>query len=540
MTFYRKHSSQNTRITKSILFVIMLVAFSSLLLSSHDKVYASSRQSLQTFPSPTWTDTVGAEALSSPTIAVIDNVQVLVFGSESGYIYVLNAATGQNMPGWPEPVEIAQGQPTAIESSPTVAYLNGKNSPPSIIVGAGSTYVADQQGGLEVFNANGTVKFIFHTLDIFNEWTNAPYPSGYDQAVFATPAVGDVQGNGQQDIVFGSWDHRIYALSPNGKLLPGFPIDNQDTIWSSVALYHVHGPKRADDIFLGGDSTGRRGCYGGWIMDYAFTGGYEHRMWEHCENQTVWSSPAVGIINGTGQPAVVVGTGFGEPPPYKSDSYKLFAFYAKNGRPVPGWPVNTAGPSFGSPAIGYLSGSNTPAVVDTSWCMACSGAGYPNQGASKVYAWSGNGHLIWSQTLLGGNDFSSPILVNLTGSGENDVLVGSSAGLYPLSGATGSFLFGTSMQSAINNCSLQSTPLVAYLSPKLSGSGTETPTGNSDKNTESFGWHVFETCGGPKEVSPSGKVFSYPLPDTPSVAPAWPMWRQNQNHTGVAASTLHR
>ena len=71
----------------------MLVAFSSLLLSSHDKVYASSRQSLQTFPSPTWTDTVGAEALSSPTIAVIDNVQVLVFGSENGYIYVLNAAT---------------------------------------------------------------------------------------------------------------------------------------------------------------------------------------------------------------------------------------------------------------------------------------------------------------------------------------------------------------------------------------------------------------------------------------------------------------
>ncbi len=517
---------------------ISLFILSSIFLSPAGKVYAAGPKALQTFTSPAWTDTVGAEALSSPTTAVIDNVQVIVFGSENGYVYMLNAATGQNMPGWPEPVEIAQGQPTAIESSPTVAYLNGKNSPPTIIIGAGSTYVADQQGGLEAFNANGTVKFIFHTLDIFNEWTNAPYPSGYDQAVFATPAVGDVQGNGRQDIVFGSWDHRIYALTPRGKLLPGFPINNQDTIWSSVALYHVHGPKKATDIFLGGDSTGRRGCYGGWIMDYAFVGGQERRMWEHCENQTVWSSPAVGVINGTGKPAVVVGTGFGETPPYKSDSYKLFAFYAKNGRRVPGWPVKTAGPSFGSPAIGYLTGSKIPDIVDTSWCVACSGAGYPNQGESKVYAWTGTGRLLWSQTLLGSNDFSSPILANLTGQGENDVMVGSSAGLYPLSGQNGDFLFGTTMTSAINNCSLQSTPLVTYISPQLSGLGAGSSSSGSGQSGNLFGWHVLETCGGPKEVSPSGKVFSYPLPNIPSITPAWPMWRQNPTHTGVATSTI--
>lgn len=503
--------------------LIFSVTFATMLTSSRQ---ANGSTQPQSFSSPAWQDTVGAEAISSPSTAIIDNTQVIVFGSESGYIYVLNAATGQNMPGWPQPVEITQGQPTAVESSPTVAYLNGRKSPPSIIVGAGSTYVADQQGGLEAFNANGTVKFIFHTLDIFNEWTNAPYPSGYDQAVFATPTIGDVEGNGQQDIVFGSWDHRIYALSPTGKLLPGFPIDNQDTIWSSAALYHVHGPKRAQDIFLGGDSTGRRGCNGGWIMDYAFSNGYEHRIWEHCENQTIWSSPAVGVINRSGKVAVVVGTGFGETPPYKSDSYKLFAFYAANGRRVPGWPVKTAGPSFGSPAIGRLTKSSLPDIVDTSWCTACSGSGYPNQGESKVYAWSGTGHLLWSQTLLGGNDFSSPILVNLTGTGENDVLVGSSAGLYPISGENGNFLFGTDMTSAINNCSLQSTPLVAYIdqTPQISNSGT---------NANDFGWHVFETCGGPKEVSPSGKIFSYKLPNTPALPPAWPMWRANQNHTGA-------
>ena len=43
------------------------------------------------------------------------------------------------------------------------------------------------------------------------------------------------------------------------------------------------------------------------------------------------SSPAVGVINSSGRPAVVVGTGFGEKPPYKSDTDKLFAFYAAIG-----------------------------------------------------------------------------------------------------------------------------------------------------------------------------------------------------------------
>ena len=171
-------------------------------------------------------------------------------------------------------------------------------------------------------------------------------------------------------------------------------------------------------------------------------------------------------------------------------------------------------------------------------CVACSGAGYPNQGESKVYAWTGTGRLLWSQTLLGSNYFSSPILANLTGQGENDVMVGSSAGLYPLSGQNGDFLFGTTMTSAINNCSLQSTPLVTYISPQLSGLGAGSSSSGSGQSGNLFGWHVLETCGGPKEVSPSGKVFSYPLPNIPSITPAWPMWRQNPTHTGVATSTI--
>jgi len=472
------------------------------------------------FPQPTWVDTVGPVAMSSPTVATINGEEDVVFGTESGYVYVVDAATGQNVPGWPQPVEPDPGVPTAVESSPTVAYLDGPNRPPSIIVGAGSTYVADQQGGLVAFNANGTIRFRFATQDVFNEWSSSQgTPDGYDEAVFTTPAIGDVTGDGQEDIVFGSWDHRLYALTPSGHLVPGFPVDTEDTIWSSPALFHLRGSANAEDILIGGDASGKQGCSGGFVYDFTYRDQAPHLVWQHCENQTIWSSPAVGVINATGRPAVVVGTGFGEPPPYKSDTNKVFAFYASDGAPVPGWPVTTAGPVFGSPAIGTLPGSTTPAVVDTSWCTSCSST---PTGSSMVYAWSGTGTLLWSQTLVGPNDFSSPVLVDLTGSGANDVLVGSAGGLYPLDGGTGAYLFGTSLTAPINPYSMLNAAAVA----DVPGSGP------------GAGWHVFESCGGPKEVADTGRLIDYPLPATPGTAPPWPTWRADLDHDGLAASTL--
>ena len=62
---------------------------------------------------------------------LIDGVEAVVFGSENGDLYVVNAETGANLPGWPEPVTLSGGEPTAIESSPTVAYLDGPSNPPT-------------------------------------------------------------------------------------------------------------------------------------------------------------------------------------------------------------------------------------------------------------------------------------------------------------------------------------------------------------------------------------------------------------------------
>ncbi len=170
----------------------------------------------------------------------------------------------------------------------------------------------------------------------FNPWSRSA-PNDYSDPVFATPAVGDVTGTGQPDIVFGSYDHNIYTLQPDGHLVPGFPVQRADSIWSSPTLVDTSQTGR-DDIIMGGDASGFDHCRGGWIVDYRYVGAGPKLMWQRCTAQTIWSSPTVGILNNTGRPAVVVGTSFYSG--YKSaTTNEIIAVYADNGENVPGWPV---------------------------------------------------------------------------------------------------------------------------------------------------------------------------------------------------------
>jgi hypothetical protein len=154
-----------------------------------------------------------------------------------------------------------------------------------------------------------------------------------------------------------------------------------------------------------------------------------------------------------GQLAVVVGTSFYYQP-FPAGTNEVVALRASNGTTLPGWPAKTAGPVLGSPAIGKIA-PGVRGVVDISWMCTgprptdCAPPNGPN--TSMAYAWDANGKLRWSDVLLGGESFASPVLVPLEGEMSSDVLVGTTNGLYPIDGASGRFLDHSTESSAINN-----------------------------------------------------------------------------------------
>jgi hypothetical protein len=452
-------------------------------------------------PAQQWsTQVAGWDRTSSPAIADVDGngINDVVVGHQDGWVRVFKDGTNATVPGWPQPAVVAGNGPTAIDSSPVVADLDhsGHNS---IVVGAGSTWVANQPGGLVVFNPNGSTRCRWTGADNMNVWSGAVTPDGFPEGVFSTPAIGDVDGDGYPDIVFGGWDAYIHVLNRNcQEIVPRF--FNDDTIWSSPSLYDIDGDGRME-IFIGGDSHagGTMNNPGGVVRALDWRNGALVQLWVRKLNEVVDSSVAIGDIDGDGRVEVVHGTGQF----YNgSDQPKVFAWHADDGSQVAGWPQSTGGITWASPVLADLTGDGRPEVVEGSR-------------DGKLYAWRGNGSLLWAvdpgtQTGNPSSPISSAATVgDVTGDGRPEVVTTTSWGTFILDGATG---------HAVGNA------LVAGQSGDASAA-----LGDFGPN----GWRLITSNFNTPGKYTLWKAFSVPKP---GAAVAWPMWRKNARRLGTDPS----
>ena len=452
---------------------------------------------------PSWTDSSsGWDRTSSPTIADVngDGRREIVIGHQNGLLHVISAANGRDLPGWP------QQTGSAIDSTPAVGDLfsNGRQE---IVVGLGSTWVRNQQGGVAVFNSNGSLHCVFRTLDYGNIWANTPGPDGYADAVFSSPAIGDVNGDGFADIVFGGFDLHVHAIDRNCHEIMS---DNtEDSVWSSPALYDVNGDGRLD-ILIGGDQSagGAINWSGGEFRAIEYTSGNSvgcshcHEIWKHQLNDTMWSSPAVGDIDGDGRPEVVVGGGnFYN----RSDGHKVFAWHVDDGSSLAGWPVATSGSTMPSPALGDLTGNGIPEVVVSS-------------ADGWVRAYNPNGSLHWATRLWafspqqGGGPVASPIIADMNGDGRNDVGAGNNFAYFVLNGVNGGIM------SVVD----------AYQSHESAAAVGDFGAG--------VGWRL--VVDGFDTPNHRSRLQSFPMP-APRSTPPWPMFRREAfHHAGPVALRL--
>ena len=301
-----------------------------------------------------------------------------------------------------------------IHARPAVADLDGDGNV-EIVLGAGTMNpTVCTQGGIIVLNHNGQVKpgWPFLAAD-----DDVP-PAGCRDTIFSSPALGDLDNDGDLEIVVAGFDKRVYALHHNGALVANYPPDSHlstrfptwpnlqgklaDNTWASPALADMDADGYLDIILgtgegnfddrYGGDSGGWSCPYElppGWASGYC--GGSLYVLDRFGNNlpgfpryvlEAINSSPAIADVNGDGQPEIFVGTSdfyYNNSPDHPTYGFRLFAFDSQ-GNDLPGWNggKQVGGTITVSPSLGNISGDPNPEIVAIA-------------SDKKVYAWHSNG-----------------------------------------------------------------------------------------------------------------------------------------------------
>jgi len=283
------------------------------------------------FPSPAgadWPHLFTAEVHSSPMLADINADQVceVIVLTKDGMLHVLRPDDTQ-LPGWPIQIgpasSIADGQ-NWVSGSAAVADLDGN----------GQLWIlqASFDGKLHALNADGQERLGFPIL-------MGTYSTD-------TPTVADLDGDGQPEILCRYNPNALGVWSAQGQMPPGWPKSIANApggaidVWSCPAVTDLDGD--TDLEIVAGDYSGF--CHA-WHHDGAVVSGWPVDLNpDHSYPGWVLSSPAAVDCESDGRYEIVIG----------SDDDRLFVLRG-DGSAVSGWPKLLPFGFRSSPAIADLA-----------------------------------------------------------------------------------------------------------------------------------------------------------------------------------------
>jgi hypothetical protein len=253
---------------------------------------------------------------------------------------------------------------------------------------------ANGDGQQEIFFGSGGGTF-YALYSNGQQWWS--YPT--DGVIFSSPAVGDINGDNRPEVVVGSDDGGVYAFRSSGGLLSGsWPVFTGGPVRGSALLADIDDNGTDDIVITSGDGKLYALDYQGYDLP-----GFPYKLGSASE-----SSPTAADIDNDGMLEIVVG-----------DNSGFVHAVNHDGTPLGGWemPKSTGYSVKSSPALGDIDGDGFLEIVVGSEDF-------------KVYAWKPNGLLMsgWPVPTEYNIFHSSPAIADVDGDSEVEVVIASGDG----------------------------------------------------------------------------------------------------------------
>ncbi len=143
-----------------------------------------------------------------------------------------------------------------------------------------------------------------------NDLTPLPnFPYQTDGLIIGTPLLFDLNGDNQLEIIFGSEDRKLYCLNSDGANIQNFPLYLNSWLYSTPCVFdttnRIIGVLGADGRF--------------WLIDKQ---GMVKEFTNSLHNMLTYASPVVGDIDRDGKPEAVIVNGYGTLYIYGTDTLK--------------------------------------------------------------------------------------------------------------------------------------------------------------------------------------------------------------------------
>jgi len=300
---------------------------------------------------------------SSPAAADVtgDGRPELFVGSESGRLFGWHA-DGRDLPGWPVHLRhrlwasptILPGNKIAILGASQMFVLDSRGRPirgwPQPALGWGDATAATDGRIIAVATLTEGVPPAWLDLPdrgAIHAWrmdgTPLPgFPVRLTSDSDSSPALADLDGDGELDIIVGDDAGLVHALDQRGRPLPGWPQRTGGLVEASPAIGDLDGDGRPDVVI---------GSWDGKM--YAWNGlGNPLPGWPQAAGDQFISSAALVDLTGDGLPDVIAGS-----------KDRLLYGWDSRGAPLPGFPIDLDAFVFSSPWVGDLDGDGRADIV---------------------------------------------------------------------------------------------------------------------------------------------------------------------------------